>query len=319
MPAEVLRKAAGLALIVGIAATSLAGCRDKAQTPASRASVSAADGERLRADYARCRNVAGSDAAALTKCSDSAIAAVVALLPDGASLTAGTDVMRQLGDAGIKYLGEESQALRVGVADALAQMAIERVLLLAGGSLDQSPGAKAIPASMSAIWSPFATAECRQSASATCGPEQQRLFARFVARLDALKAPSNDDPATTPRLASYEPPGCAAVRAAASADAALAQFEREFPAALKDQKLIETLALNDSQLSGISAYLACLAQRSSYGPDVVETSLWLFSSKRHGKRASKLLDRLAAGKGEDAAAAREFASQIRDYLDQAGQ
>jgi len=129
-----------------------------------------------------------------------------------------------------------------------------------------------------------------------------------------VKPAAAPTPASAAVPGGYVPPTCAAVRAEPSPEGALTTFHNNFPAALEDQKLVERVTLDDRALRAISAYLACLAQRTNYEPDVAETALWLYASKRHGSRARAQLRALTMVPGDDGAAAKEFARQIEDYL-----
>lgn len=182
--------------------------------------------------------------------------------------------LKQLAQKAEARLGEDTLAARVGVADVLAKAALET----------------------------------------SAGQTATSVASRFDARMMALREKSEKRSSSAPALGGYVPPNCSAVRSARSADTALAQFESEFPRALQDEALVETLTLNDAQLRAISLYLACLAERTDFGPDVVENSLWFYASKRHGKRAHAILDELGRTPGPDGGAAKAFSAQVSEYL-----
>jgi hypothetical protein len=292
---------AALALV--ILSPSLAGC-DRGAERATVQDKGGPSADQVDAAYQACLGRADGDWRQLVACSQSAIASAA---PD---LT-GNEIAA-LESASHAQAGGEGDAVRAAVADAMARLAIERAAVREGRPL---PGAAtlAVPSPLAAAGAPIVAGTCTGSPAVdACRAAHGRLLGRFAARLAGLSAPAEDSRPVV--LGGYVPPSCEAVRAAASPDAALGEFESTFPAALKDERLVETVALDDAHLRAISAYLACLSARTDYAPDVVENSLTFFASKSNGARAREALAVLARGSGNDAAAAREFAAQVSDYL-----
>ena len=256
--------------------------------------------------YVRCQSDAAGDAAALTACADRTIAATWQGAP--------ADRLAELGDAAIALAGGDSLAARAIASDAIARLALERAAIRAGARWP--PAAEGPPAApLRAAWAPLATSLCTDAPARTCDSRRERLLARLAARLGGSpgKPPATSAAPSLP-LGGYITPTCAEVRGQ-SLEEALAGFEQNFPPALRDQRLVETEVLEATQLSALTGYLACLAAQTGYAPDVAESSLWLFESKRHGAAARADLAAQGRGHGVDAAAAREFSAQITDYQD----
>ncbi len=285
------------ALALALMLPVLAGCYREASD--------AVEADAVRADYQDCRDRApGADPQALIACADAAIEAAAP----------GSDAgLSALGDAALAQAGSDALALRVAVADALAGFAIDRATVRAGLPLPPAPQAPVSPALARAAARVVADT-CKDSpALAACRAAHDRLLPRLAARLAAIGPSERRNAAPPAVLGGYVAPTCAAVRAV-SADAALEQFQTEFPRPLMDEGLVESVALDDGQVRALSAYLACLAARTYYVPDVAESSLTFFASARNGARARAALAELAKGKGADAEAAREFGEQVGDYL-----
>lgn len=296
MPAY--RRDAPLAWVLAVVVVLLAGCREP-ERPASQLTA-----DSIAADYAACRQRAAGDSRQLIACAD---AAVTAAAPGAAA-----PGFAALGDAANALAGD-NLSRQVGVSDALASLAIERATLREGEVLPRADEL-AVPAVLATAGAPIMADACRGARDAiTCEAGRSRLLPRLAARLAALSTREPGSEAKAAPLGGYLPPTCEAVHAT-TADVALAQFESEFPAALKDERLVETIALSEDQVRAISAYLACLAARSDFAPDVIDSSLTFFSSRQSGARARAALERLGKESGSDAAAAREFASQVADYL-----
>ena len=114
--------------------------------------------------------------------------------------------------------------------------------------------------------------------------------------------------------ARYDLPDCAAFDAQApDEDTAVDRFLALYPEELVSPAGAEATALSPAQLTEVVAFTACASARAGPGPDVPETALALFTSRRHGAAALAVLDWLAAGGGEDGRAARAFADQMRDF------
>ncbi len=101
---------------------------------------------------------------------------------------------------------------------------------------------------------------------------------------------------------------CTAATATASgqarADALIAAFEREYPAALVDPARVEQAMIAPATLQVIVANLACLSKQPGADPFVPEQAAALFASRRYGKAAFALLARTREAR---------FARQMRDY------
>jgi hypothetical protein len=289
-----------LALVTSTAL--LVGCqRSGRQDAAAARQVSARS---IAADYAACQERAAGDARRLVACAD---AAVVTSVPGSAAPAVAT-----LGDAANAQAGD-SLSHQAAVADALAKLAIELARLREGTPL-AAAGEHAVPAQLAQAAAPILASACVGARDArTCLVGRDRLLPRLSARLASISTAPDLGSKAAP-LGGYGAPGCAAVRAAATPEVALAEFESEFPAALKDVRLVETIRLDDARIREISAYLACLAERTDYAPDVIDSSLAFFASRQSGPRARAALERLGEGTGSDAAAAREFSRQVSDYL-----
>ena len=272
--------------------TIVAGCKDRrtdqpsepATTQGSAPIAGRVTG--VRTSYDECRGKAQDNAQQLLACSDRAVDALLGLEPEASTVLARD--FKSLGDALVTSSGgPAAESMRVFAADQVVRYGLARVSL----------------------------PECAEAnEAAACSTARSVLRQDFIREAiksspvggaaDGLGAP----------FGGYTPPTCSQVRGSASIDAALGQFDREFPMALKDEKLVEARQLDDTQLRPIVGYLACLAARTDFGPDVAETSLWLFSSKRNGTRARSALTLLAKQSGPDAKAAVEFAKQIDGYL-----
>ena len=290
---------------LAFALAALGGC-DRATERATGEAGGLAGPDQAAAEYETCRSGAAGDPQALVACADTVVLA--------AAPAAGREAFARLGDAALAEAGGDQLALRAGVADALARFALERAALRQGRALARADEAP-VPAPLARAGATLVAGTCGAArALQACEMGRDRLLPRLAARVNALAAPGEDAGAKPAALGGYRPPGCDPVRAAPSAEAALAQFESEFPAALKDERLVETVAPDDGQVRAIAAYLACLAARTDYAPDVVESSLTLFASERNGTRMRDALARLGKGGGDDAAAAREFGAQVEDYL-----
>lgn len=284
------------ALTLAILVSPLAGC-DRAEKPAAPAPRGEIEVDAIEAEYEACRTAGDGDA--LISCADTAFTAAA---PD-----VDNEAVAALGDAAIEQAGGDYVAARVVAAEAMARFAFDRARVRQGRPLIPAEE-RAVPALLAKAGAPIVAGTCTGSRVVdACRAAHDRLLPRLAARV------------TEPGMIAavpggYVPPTCQAVRAASSADAALGQFESDFPAALKDEKLVETVVLSDGQVRGISAYLACLAERTDYAPDVVESSLTFFASGKSGARAREALAILGKGGGQDATAAREFADQVEDFL-----
>jgi hypothetical protein len=89
------------------------------------------------------------------------------------------------------------------------------------------------------------------------------------------------------------------------ADALIAAFERDYPAALVNPARVEGALLDPVTLARIVDDLACLSTQPGADPFVPEQAAALFASKRYGKAAFALL----AKKGQ-----LRFAKQMRAYV-----
>jgi hypothetical protein len=93
------------------------------------------------------------------------------------------------------------------------------------------------------------------------------------------------------------------------------EFIPGFPAALTDPARAEGETLTHSDMTDLVRGLACGAGLSGFGPDVPETALGLFESKRHGKAAMAALREMSAkASGVEGKAAKEFLDQMTSYL-----
>lgn len=291
------------AALVLVVLAPAAACRQSADTeqPAPKRE---SDAGKAEADYAACRARAEGPRE-LVACGSAAIDAAAPGLDDSA--------FAALAEAAESRM-EDSLTNQVVLADALARLALERAQVRLGRPLADA-GVAPVPAELAEAGAPIVAGTCSGSQAVdACRAAHGQLLPRFAARVAGLSTSESEDAPFSASLGAYQPPTCAAVRAAPSADAALGDFESTFPAALKDERLVETVALDDQDVRRVSAYLACLSARTAFAPDVVETSLNLFASKRNGARAREALATLAQGRGEDADAAREFAAQVTDYL-----
>lgn len=298
------RRHARGALVLVAAALLLTGCQRHGDQDRA-AALETPPAESIIAAYAACRERAGGDAPRLIACAD---AAVLAAVPGDAGAA-----FAVVGDVANAQAGA-SLAQRAGVADALASLAIERATLREGSPLPRADE-RPVPALLARAAAPIVSGTCVGAGDPqACEAGRDRLLPRLAARLSALTQAGLGVGPKAALLGGYTPPTCGAVRAAATADAALGEFESEFPAALKDERLVETIVLGDDQVRAISAYLACLAARTGFAPDVIDSSLAFFASRQSGARARASLDRLGKDSGSDAVAAREFAGQVSDYL-----
>ena len=89
------------------------------------------------------------------------------------------------------------------------------------------------------------------------------------------------------------------------ADALIAAFERDYPAALVDPSRVERALLDSATLARIVNDLACLSTQPGADSFVPEQAAALFASKRYGKAAFALL----AKRGQA-----RFARQMRAFV-----
>ena len=152
-------------------------------------------------------------------------------------------------------------------------------------------------------------AEGVQSAGEAAASSHNQLLTNGIA--DAKN--KNTDPKMTD--SAYHFPTCSEIEAEALDSAALSdQFDRTYPKTLVGVQSVETVALSQAELKNIVSYLVCVAGRTNYDIGVVESSLSLFASKRHGKAALGILDQIATGKSPEAANAGTFRQQVADFL-----
>ena len=282
----------------------LAGCQGPDRQDTTTAPDRRSSAASTAADYAACRERAGGDARLLVACADAAVAA--------AAVDADAAGMAALGSAAQAQVSG-SLSDQVAVAHALASFAIDRARLRDGVPLPRADE-QAVPAALARAAAPLVADTCvGASEAAACERARERLLPRFAARLSVLASAKAGTETKSVRLGGYAPPTCEAVRRL-TPDAALAVFESEFPAALKDERLVETIMLSEDQVGDVAAYLACLAEHTGFAPDVIDSSLTFFASRQSGATARKALHRLGKAPGNNAAAAREFASQVTDYL-----
>ena len=110
-------------------------------------------------------------------------------------------------------------------------------------------------------------------------------------------------------------PTCEEMRASASDEYAMAdQFDKTYPQSLVGEASVEQVDLTANDIEEVVTYLTCAAAISNYDIGVVESSLALFASERHGKDSFAALDQLAAGSSENAKNAQELAVKIRQFL-----
>ena len=116
-------------------------------------------------------------------------------------------------------------------------------------------------------------------------------------------------------------PGSESDAELARTDRLVAAFEKRFPKALRSKTGAERASLTPSVLDALVRELACLASLPGGDPFVPETATTLFASKRHGRAAFAILDRMAADAAASLArreAARAFAVQMGAYVENAG-
>ena len=99
-------------------------------------------------------------------------------------------------------------------------------------------------------------------------------------------------------------------------DSIIDKFSFEFPSVIVNEAEIEKLRLDNKQIDMLTEYAACMAGNSGYDPLIAESSLALFSSPKFSKRAIQSLDQQAReSQGAHGEQAREFAEQIKGYLE----
>lgn len=111
----------------------------------------------------------------------------------------------------------------------------------------------------------------------------------------------------------YDLPGCAAFEKSSSDDGA-DLFEQHYPPELIDPGTVEDTTLYAADLDTVTGFAACAAAITDYEPFVADNALALFASKKHGAAAFAALQRAAVGSTFAAKAAREFSSQMREYV-----
>jgi hypothetical protein len=99
-----------------------------------------------------------------------------------------------------------------------------------------------------------------------------------------------------------------------SKDVLIDDFLAAYPHDIFNPAKVEAFALTPAELDDVVANLACAAGLSGYGPDVAESALALFASKRYGNPAMAALRRHSDGDDVKARSARTFAGQMVDYL-----
>lgn len=261
-----------------------------------RAAATSADG---LAAYERCLDSADG-AAAASACADTAIA----------SATSGRGALaaflRELGDR--QLADDPSLAQRVVVADAAARFALG----LAGSEAVPAAAAPALPPALAARWASVRAAHCA-AAGPDCAARANALLGQYLAATaDTTGTTAADTGATA--MPTGPLPDCAALLAErGDPEALLGQLERTYPAAYADPSRVDAAVAADS-VPLLARSLACLGGLTGYDAFVADQAVALFASRRHGAAAFAALDRMAAGGGPQAAYAREFAAQMRDYI-----
>lgn len=127
-----------------------------------------------------------------------------------------------------------------------------------------------------------------------------------------VAAGKENGPTAAAKPVSYTPSfRCSEPVTQAAADAMLAAFEKDYPAALVAPAQVEGAAIPPAVLERIVADLSCLAGQPGGDPFVPEQAAALFASPRHGAAAFAALERLASAGNQRA---RRFAVQMRGYV-----
>ena len=110
-------------------------------------------------------------------------------------------------------------------------------------------------------------------------------------------------------------PTCEEMRASASDEYAVAdQFDKTYPQSLVGEASVEQVDLTANDIKEVVTYVTCAAALSNYDIGVIESSLALFASKRHGKASFAALDQLSEGSSENAKNAQELAVKMMQFL-----
>lgn len=310
----------------------LLGCTEVApqssDDTSSVATVSAADQVQPSADYDRCIEAAGGTDPDMMACTAEEIARTQAALTQYLK-AAGRDA-EQIGTAQLAYeaalpslsgailtatatgAGPEGTLDRLTVASRVITLTLERAALLKGEA-GQTPA-------MDGQSEPHASdRDWMKSRNLSCGlVSAGDSDARYDALLGHAFQPVDRQKETGPMTSGENPlflPTCAALHASAEHHQTLLnEFERQYPKALVAPETVNNVVLTEVEIGSTTASLACLAQLSDYDPFVVEQSLALFDSQRHGAKALAALDDLAASDGPEAESGRRFAEQVRSFL-----
>jgi hypothetical protein len=224
--------------------------------------------------------------------------------------------------------GEDTMSARPIAEDAIDALGKARNLLLSGK-------AKAKPISNGDPFAPFRDAPKDQiesakqlwavSRSASCASVvinncEQRYDDLLFILADSAGLEWNEQTDHTGEsrkmTSKYSFPTCASLRASGySADAHLADFEKNFPAEIIAEESVSKLDLSAEDMRSIGSYASCVTGLApNMPPEIADASLSLYASKKHGRAAFAALDSLARDGGKDANFAREFAKQMRDYI-----
>ncbi len=96
------------------------------------------------------------------------------------------------------------------------------------------------------------------------------------------------------------------------------EFYAAFPKELIEAKGAENADLTQDEIDLLAKELTCAAALTAV-PDVPESALALFQSKKHGTGLMQAVTKLAASKSPYAKAARDFKDRMQSYIDGPGE
>lgn len=89
-------------------------------------------------------------------------------------------------------------------------------------------------------------------------------------------------------------------------------FDKLMPSILVGNS-VNDIIISDNDMTTLMAFLACSAAANDWDAGVPDAAGNLFTSPHHKAAAFAALDALSKGAGENAASARSFAEQMRNY------
>ncbi len=140
--------------------------------------------------------------------------------------------------------------------------------------------------------------------------------AMMPAAQTAIEMPAQKDLAVMAIESKISMKNCAELREKGpSEEVMIDEFLPDFPKDLIDPAKVENFDLSPADLDKVTRNLACAAALSGFGPDVPESALALFESKRYGVDAMAGLKKQAKGSTAEAKAAAGFVEQMVAYLE----